>query len=421
MSESNYVYAAIGVLLTTVSLASGCDASSPEEQSAPAGAQPQPSSKTETQTDNTAEHDEAHAAKPRRIHLTPEQREQLPIRVTPAPAGSAEDTIQAPADVRFDADKVARVGPRLASKIVAIKADLGERVDEGDPLAVLDSVALGKAKAEYLTATAQYRNALAVYKRKQDLADDKIISQAALDEARAAYQSAQALQRAKRAELKLYGLSAGQISAIDTTRGDTPLSRFTLRAPIAGTIQRRDVVIGQTVASNETPFQVVDASRMWVMIHVAENNAARMQPGLAVSLRVRSLPGQRFEGTTNWVSEALDRDSRTLTVRAIVDNPNGRLSADMFGTATIQTEGSKNYALVPTDAVQSLDGDTSVVFVPGEEAGAFRVVPVTLGHEGNGRVEIRDGLAAGDAVVTEGAFDLMSALTSGSRSAAHGH
>ena len=76
---------------------------------------------------------------------------------------------------------------------------------------------------------------------------------------------------------------------------------------------------------------------------------------------------------------------------------------------------------MPTDAVQSLDGDTSVVFVPGEEAGAFRVVPVTLGHEGNGRVEIRDGLAAGDAVVTEGAFDLMSALTSGSRSAAHGH
>ncbi|ROO24331.1 efflux RND transporter periplasmic adaptor subunit [Salinisphaera japonica] len=421
MSESNYVYAAIGVLLTTVSLASGCDASSPEEQSAPAGAQPQPSSKTETQTDNTAEHDEAHAAKPRRIHLTPEQREQLPIRVTQAPAGSAEDTIQAPADVRFDADKVAEIGPRLASKVVAVKTDLGERVAVGDPLAVLDSVALGKAKARYLTTTAQYRNALAVYKRKQDLAEDKIISQAALDEARATYQSARASRRAIRAELKLYGLTADQIAAIDTTDGDAPLSRFTLRAPIAGTIQRRDAVIGQTVASNETPFQVVDASQMWVMIHVAENNAARMQPGLAVSLRVRSLPGRRFEGTTNWVSEALDADSRTLTVRAVVDNTDRRLSADMFGTATIQTEGSKDYALVPTDAVQTLDGDESAVFVPGSEPGAFRVVPVTLGHEGNGQVEIRDGLAAGDAVVTGGAFDLMSALTSGSRSAAHGH
>ena len=337
------------------------------------------------------------------------------------PGGAAEDTVKAPANVRFDADKVAKVGPRLESKVVAVEADLGDQVEAGDTLAMLDSVALGKAKAGYLTAAAHYRNALAVYRRKSDLADDKIISQAALDESRAKYQSARASRRAARAELKLYGLTDDQIEAIDTGNDDTPLSRFALTAPIAGTVQRRDVVTGQTVASNETPFQIVDSSRMWIMLHVAENNAALMRPGLPVSLRVRSLPNRRFAGKTNWVSQALDQDSRTLTVRAVVDNSDGRLTAGMFGTATVQTDSDKDYALVPTDAVQTLDEDQPIVFVPGDEAGHFRAVVVATGDENNGRVEIRQGIAPGDRVVTGGAFDLMSALTSGSRSAAHGH
>ncbi|AWN14457.1 efflux RND transporter periplasmic adaptor subunit [Salinisphaera sp. LB1] len=420
MPGFSHFRATLGVLLATLWVASGCDASQSAGKTTDQPQQTATSASTSFSRHGTG-HDKKHQSTPREVHLTPAQLEPLSIRVTAVPGGAAADTVKAPANVRFDADRVARVGPRLESKVVAVEADLGDRVEVGDTLAMLDSVALGKAKARYLTATAHYRNTRAAYRRKRDLAGDRIISQAALDESRARYQSARASRRAARAELKLYGLTAAQIEAIDPGDDDTPLSRFALTAPIAGTVQRRDVVTGQTVASSETPFQIVDSSRMWVMLHVAENNAARMRPGLPVSVRVRSLPNRRFAGKTDWVSRALDQDARTLTVRAVVSNADGRLSDGMFGTATVQTAGKKDYALVPADAVQTLDKDQPVVFVPGDESGHFRAVAVTTGDENNGRVEIRQGIDPGDPAVTAGAFDLMSVLTSGSRSAAHGH
>ncbi|KEZ75940.1 efflux RND transporter periplasmic adaptor subunit [Salinisphaera hydrothermalis] len=370
--------------------------------------------------DENGSHASEHKPSPRTVHLSAEQRDRLKLAINKAPAGTAEDTITAPADVRFDADRVAAVGPRLASKVVSVEADLGDRVDTGDTLAILDSVALGKAKADYLTARAHYANARATYRRKRGLADDQIISQAALDEARAQYRSARAAMRAAGAELRLYGLSDEQIDAIDGGT-DAPLSRFALRTPKAGVVQRRDVVAGKSLSSDDTPFQVVDTSKLWVMLQVSESKAAAMRPGLPVSLEVRALPGRRFSGQTDWVSASLDAQNRTLTARAVVDNRDGRLAAGMFGTATVQTQGDKRYALVPTDAVQTLGDDEQIIFVPGDEDGAFRAVAVATGHESNGRIEIREGLAPGDEVVTAGAFDLMSALTSGSRSAAHGH
>ncbi|WP_111748545.1 efflux RND transporter periplasmic adaptor subunit [Salinisphaera orenii] len=407
------------VLLATVLITSGCDASRSAEKSSTNTSENGASNQSDTSTAEAGHDSDKHHEKSRTVHLSAEQRDKLSIRLTKAPGGSAEDTIKAPAEVHFDADKVARVGPRLDSKVVEVKADLGDRVKAGDTLAVLDSVALGKAKADYMTAAAHYQNAQAVYRRKRGLADDKIISQAAVDEARAKYRSAKASRRAARAELSLYGLTDKQIEAVDRGGDNAPLSRFALTAPIAGTVQARDVVVGQSVAASETPFQIVDAEQMWVMLQVSEQNAASMATGLPVSLGVRSMPERRFTGETDWVSEELDAESRTLTVRATVPNADGALSAGMFGTATVQTASTADYALVPTDAVQTLGREQSVVFVPGSKSGQFRAVAVTTGDEGNGEVEIRQGIQPGDSVVTAGAFDLMSALTSGARSASH--
>lgn len=370
-------------------------------------------------TAHRQEHHSEHESH-RQVHLNDEQRERLSIKVAPATAGSANDTLTAPATVRFDADRVSRVGPRLKAKVVRVAADLGDRVEAGDTLAVLDSVELGKAKARYLTAAAHYRNAAASYRRKRGLAEDRIISEAALDEAQAKYKAARASRNAARAELALYGLGEQDIAAIDRSDDSVPLSRYELTAPIAGTIQAREAVRGQTLASDDTPFQIVDNSRLWAMLQIAARDVSRVENDQSVDLQVRSLPDTRFSGQIDWVSRELDQRSRTLSARAIIDNRDGRLVAGMFGTAVIQTSNSPEYALVPVDAVQGLQDD-SVVFVPGEEAGAFRAVPVTTGAEANGQVEIRKGLTPGDRLVTEGAFDLLSALTSGSRSAAHSH
>ncbi|GAB3686503.1 hypothetical protein GCM10028792_40970 [Salinisphaera aquimarina] len=327
--------------------------------------------------------------------------------------------ITAPATVRFDSDRVARIGPRLNAKVLEVTSDVGTRVEAGDTVAILDSVALGKAKASYLTAAARYGTQLAAYQRNKKLAEDKIISEATLLESRANYSQARAEREAARAELKLYGMSPSAIQDISTSNG-TPLSRYPLTTPMTGVVQQRDLVPGQSVGANDTPVHVVDTSRMWVMIEADEQSLPRLRTGLSVELHVRPLPDQTFTGTVDWISSELDPQSRTVRVRATVDNPDGLLKSGMFGTAQIRTQSERQFALVPIDAVQSI-GERDIVFVPGDEAGAFRAIPVVLGDEGGGQVEVRQGLSSGDAVVTSGSFDLASVLTAGGRSAAHGH
>src|SRR5699024_3128670 len=121
-----------------------------------------------------------------------------------------------------------------------------------------------------------------------------------------------------------------------------------------------------------------------------------------------------------WISYALEKGSRTMPVRAVVDNPDRKLRAGMFGAARIQTGQERDIAMIPVGAVQTINGESNV-FVPGGEAGSFRPVSVRLGAENEGLVEVLSGLQPGDQAVTAGAFDLKSALTAQTRSASHGH
>lgn len=372
------------------------------------------------------EHGEGHAAHEAgaadHVELSKEQRAQLDIGIDEARAGSAGASISAPATLEFDGDRVARVGPRLQAKVVEVAADLGDEVSRGDTLAVLDSVALGKEKAAYLTAAARYRTRQAAYARDRKLAADQIVSESDLAETRAAYQQAQAERRAERAELRLYGLDDDAIDAIEHS-GDAPLSRLELVAPRDGVIAKRDLVAGQTLDANETPIHVVDNSRMWLMIDAAEQALPRLAGGQTVRFSVRPLPSERFTGEIDWISPQLDAEARTVRIRAIVDNPRGLLRAGMFATATIATGNAgqtMQRALVPVDAVQQV-GEREGVFVPGDEANAFRFTAVQTGAESAGEVEIVSGLAPGDRLVVRGAFDLKAALTAGARSAAHSH
>lgn len=389
----------------------GCDVGAGESGSAPAAVAVVP---------EEPGHGAEHAGElPDVVAITPAQLERLELAVEPAQEGSARATVSAPGTVAFDPDRVARIGPRLSAKAVRVVRDLGESVEAGDTVAILDSVALGKAKARYLTARARLETARAAYRREKDLAAEKISSEAEVLEARARFVEARAERDALREELRLYGLSAEAIGAIAPS-GPEPLSYYRLTAPVSGVVQRRDLVPGQTVEPTEAPVHIVDTGQMWVWVDAFERDLPRLAPGQPVELSVRALPEAQFTGTVGWISRELDEKNRTVRLRAVVDNPAGLLRAGMFGTARIRTGTGASYALVPVDAVQTLEG-RSVVFVPAGDEGRFRAQPVELGEEGGRGVEIRRGLLPGDPVVVAGAFDLKSALTARTRSAGHDH
>ena len=386
--------------------------------------------------DKHTEEGESHSPGPaHKIHLTEAQRDRLDLQVAEVEAGSAEGTLEMPATVHFDQDRVAKIGPRLRTKVVRVTKDLGTRVAKGETVAVMDSVALGKAKARYLTAQAAFATARADYQRQQTLREKQISSEAELLDAQGRFREARARRDAVVEELRLYGLSQKQIRDIEAGT-DRPLSRYRLTSPLAGVVQKRELTPGQTVGPEETPIHVVDTAKVWVMLEGYERHLPVLRTGQPVRFRSRALNDRTFTGKVDWVSRALDAQTRTVRVRAVVKNTGDLLRAGMFGKATVTTSADGKVAMVPVDAVQTIEG-RPMVFVPGapeggarasrdpsrvsRKAGHFRALPVTLGQEAESRVEVLKGLKPGDGLVVRGAFDLKSALTASGRSAAHSH
>ena len=394
-SQRTVSFALLALLMAALVLA-GCGGSEATPQDAAAQDQPTEDQHAEEQPNRGGacgedEHagEEGHAGEARAVELTGDQVEAFGIRVDTLRAGSASSAIRRPASVMFDLDRVAKKGPRVEGKVLSVSVDLGERVEAGQTLALMSSVELGRARAQYLTDQARLKTRRRAYEREQQLYADSISSEAALLEAQAAFEEAQAELTSARETLRLYGLDVEEIE--ESEANDKPLSHFHVRTPIAGVVQQRNLSPGETITPQQTPFHVADPSRMWVMIDAYERDAAALQVGQPVTLTVRSQPGRSFEGRVDFVSQTLDPETRTMRVRAQVDNPNGQLRAGMYGRARIQTDATIKRSLIPADAVQTIDGE-SVVFVPGDENGHFRAVEVRTGEESqDGMVELVAG------------------------------
>ena len=366
----------------------------------------------ETEVLNNEDHDGG-------VHLEPEQVKVLGIRVEPLKKGHVRAIISRPATVSFDLDRLAKIGPRITAKVVKVIKDIGDRVEVGETVAIMSSVELGKAKAQYLTAKARVETELKTYEREKTLYEKRISSEASMLEAQARYLEARAELDSAREALRLYGLSQKEIDEVHIMN-DQPLSYFPLKSSIKGVIQRRDISPGDTVSSDETPIIVVDTQKMWVMVDAFERDIPLLQLGQKIELKVRSIPGRTFSGIVDWISRELEKETRTVQIRAVIDNPDQVLRAGMFGTALIHTAKAEQSTIVPVDAVQTVE-EKKVIFIPGDKQGSFKPVQITLGEESDGWVEIVSELKPGMPVVTAGAFHLKAALTASERNAAHGH
>jgi cobalt-zinc-cadmium efflux system membrane fusion protein len=354
------------------------------------------------------------------VHLTAKQSDNLGIKVKPLKAGSAKAVIDRPATVQWAMDHVARVGPRVSAKVQQVKVDLGDQVEQGDVVAVMSSVKLGQVKADFIAAKARLETNQAAYQRQRKLRQQDIASEAALLEAKASYHEAKARVNAARETLRVLGVSEAQIKTIEAG-GDEPLSAFRVRSPVSGVVQKRDLVVGDTVSGQDTPIHVVNTHEMWVMVDGYDRDVPLLETGQKLTFQSRSLPEQNFTGKIDWISRDLDKKTRTIRLRAVVKNKDGALKAGMYGTAQVHTTPQgEQVALAPIDAVQQVHGKP-VVFVPGHKPNAYKPVHVTLGDESAQWAELVKGIEPGQEIVTDGAFDLKAAFTAQGRSAAHSH
>ncbi len=308
------------------------------------------------------------------------------------------------AELTFNQNKLAQITPLVGGIVKSVEVDLGSRVNAGDLLARVTSVAIGEAQSAYVKALAEDRLRDKTVERERNLRAQRISSEKDLQEAEAAHEAAMAAVQQGKQQLMVLGFDEQQIQALAEQKG-TP-GVLELRAPFAGEIVERTAVQGAMVEMGKPLFTLADTTALWAMVNIPESQISKVQVGQKVELTVESLPGQTFTGTLTWLSAKVDDRTRMARGRAEVSNADGRLKAQMFARARILTSNSERAVIVPQSALQNVSG-TTVVFVKSSED-VFEARPVQLGAKHNGNVEIVTGLKANEQVVVAGSFALKS-------------
>lgn len=354
------------------------------------------------------------------IHLSAEGARAAGIGVSTTATRDLTSWLTLPAEIRFDADRIANVSPQVSGIIRALYATEGQIVERGERLALVSSRELADMKADYLAALNAERVAATVLTREERLWTDKITSEADLLNARAVVQSAMTARES--AENKLHAVGIGhQIIDILDKAEDGALSNYTVVAPIAGLIVRRPITLGETVVSGEgggeALFTIVDDRVVWADIAVFKQDLASIGKGNPVNLM--SQAGDVLaRGEIAFISPIVDETSRTATARVVVPNEAGELRPGQFITAELETDNRRTAILVPSTAVQTFEGE-QVVFVPTNEG--FEPRTVLTGANQDGFTEITGGLVAGELFVNEGAFTLKAQLEKAAFGDGHGH
>jgi len=275
----------------------------------------------------------------------------------------------------------AALEPRAESQVVAktsgvalaVLVEEGQRVSAGQPLVRLDP---DRARLAVAQSEAQMRKLENNYQRAQKLVGQQMVSAADVDQLRYDLENVRAQYRLATLEL----------------------SYTTVVAPISGVIASRSIKTGNFVQINTPIFRIVDNSRLEATLNVPERELATLRPGQPVTLVADALPGKSFPGTVDRISPVVDAGSGTFRVVSGFGEDAAGLQPGMFGRIRIDYDQRADALVVPRLALLD-DGDPAVFRV---RDGKVARVPVKLGYAEGPWVEIRDGLAVGDRVVTAG-------------------
>ncbi len=348
------------------------------------------------------------------ITMTAEQVAHGGVKWAAVSARPVADVVEVPGRLVPDEDRTARLSVSVRGRVSAIRANVGDSVSRGQVLVVLQSEETSSRRADLARATAALaerqsalRYATAARERAERLLALKSGSAQDVERARADEAAAEAgvtqaqatLEQARTALSLLDVDAAGQIQ---------------LTAPISGVIVARDTVVGSVLEAGTVALVVTDPSSLWLEFGVADAVASVLKPGQGLHFVVPA-SGRDVQARVMRVSGAVDPATRLVTVRAAVANPTRRLRPETFVTVRVETSPPRPAVTVPHDAVQLLDGRPVAFLAQPDGKGGAKFIrkDVETGSTSDGRTHIVKGLAAGEVVVTDGAFAVKSLFSRG--------
>lgn len=298
------------------------------------------------------------------VEITPDRQQLIGLRTAPAVRQTLSGTIRAAASVSADETKLVHVHSRLAGWVQELFVQrVGDVVEKGQPLYALYSQELFAAQQEYVQAL----------------------------------RGNPTLARAARERLRLWDVPDDQIRAIARSG---PRRAVIFRSPAQGTVIERTVLQGHYVEPEMMLMLIADLSRVWILADVYEFEVGRIDRQGTASVAVQGSSGT-FTASVDYVYPTVDERTRTVRVRLVADNPEGKLRPGAFATAELPTMAS-SAVWVPEEAL--IDTGVRQIVYLALPQGRFRPVEVRSGRRAEGMVEIVAGVAEGQSVVVSAQF-----------------
>jgi cobalt-zinc-cadmium efflux system membrane fusion protein len=339
---------------------------------------------------------------PQNVTLTDAQRTS--IHLLTVEATTYRTSITTTAIVDFDHDRSTPVLAPFSGPVTRVMATLGDHVAAGQALAMVNS-------PDFTTAVGAYRKAIitasaadAVASNDSFLFAHQAISQRENADAQATAVGADADRSAALQGLIALHVDPRTITAIRTGK-PLALGQGVIRAPIAGTVVEKSIGPGQTLSAGSSAcFTIADTSRMWVMAQVFGGDLAQVHAGDAATIDVGDGSTQ-LSGTVTNVGAVVDPDTRSVSARVQVANPDGVLKQQMYVQVHILSTQEYHGLLIPVSGVLRNDENLPYVYVLAPD-GSYARRSVTLGGRVGNRFVIPQGLHAGDKVVVDGSIFL---------------
>ena len=268
--------------------------------------------------------------------------------------------------------------PEVSGRVAALGFGDGQRVKRGQLLVQLDDTL---QQAQLKQSEAQASIARTNLQRNRELVAENFVSQSAVDQSAAALEVAEAQVALSKAQL----------------------ARMRIVAPFDGIAGIRTVNLGDYVKDGADLVSIEDLSQVLVDFRLPERFIARVKPGQTVDVSLDALPGQRFTGRIDALDSVIDANGRSLLVRARLANPGGVLKSGLFARTRIVFAQRENALVVPEEALVPQGGKQYVFkVVDGANGKVAQRIEARIGLRLPGKVEVLEGLAAGDLVVTAG-------------------
>lgn len=329
---------------------------------------------------------------------TKKQLAENDIEIKRAGPGQLKMYVPCSGNVVVHPDHLAHVVPKVSGIAKEIRKNLGDAVYAGEVMVVLESREIAGAKANYYTALAKERLSKATLERELRLYKKGISSEQEFLTAQNNYEKTKINLQLIKQKLQMYGLNDEEIYGL-TFDNNSDFRIYEIRAPIDGTVIKRDISSGEFIQDSNTIYEIANLRKVWIEMGVYPQDLLNIKERQNIEI-IAPIENQSGRGRLIYISPLIDEETLLIKAIAELDNSTGEWRAGTFVNIKIATEQVTVPLIVPKEALQYVEGE-ACIFVLNSRSIEKRFVK--LGRTDQQSVEILSGLEPGEKYASNGA------------------